>query len=107
MARCAAAVWTEDTLPTAGFAASPPVPLSLEAAQLDGSRSTNGTAEKWTFASVDNKCEATSTDDAIVSYTWDFADGRPSETDPALAGFPAGPCTPRAAASGRSSASTP
>jgi PKD repeat protein len=83
-------VWTEDTPPAAGFTASPSVPLSLEAVQFDGSRSANGTAEKWTFVSADNKCEATSTEaDPIASYTWDFGDGSPSQTDPALAGFPA------------------
>src|SRR5689334_1530576 len=82
--------WTEDTPPTAGFTESPSVPLSLEAVQFDGSRSVNGTAEKWTFVSADNKCEATSTeDDPIASYTWDFGDGSPPETDPAVAGFPA------------------
>jgi large repetitive protein len=76
--------WTEDTPPIAAFSASPATALTFEAVQFDSSGSTHGTADKWTFVSVSNTCEATSTaDDPIASYTWDFGDGSPPETDPA------------------------
>lgn len=82
--------WTEDTPPIAAFSSSPATVSTLEAVLFDGSASVRGTADKWTFVSVSNTCEATSTaDDPIASYTWDFGDGSPPETDPALAGFPA------------------
>src|SRR5919109_2771231 len=82
--------WTEDAPPTAAFTASALTVLTFEKVQFDASGTTKGTADKWTFVSADNKCEATSTeDDPIASYTWDFGDGSPLQTDPPLAGFPA------------------
>src|SRR5690242_19722023 len=82
--------WTEDTPPAAAFSASPSTVLSFEDVRFDGSGSTKGTADKWTFVSAAGECEATSTeDDPIASYTWDFGDGTAPETDPAVAGFPA------------------
>jgi PKD repeat protein len=76
--------WTEDTPPIAAFSASPATVLTFEAVQFDGSGSTHGTADKWTFVSVSNTCEATSTaDDPIASYTWIFGDGSPPEIDSA------------------------
>lgn len=75
--------WTEVASPFASLmgapaSISPRVPFTV-----DAQFSISGTADKWTYVSADNLCEATSTvRDPISSYTWDFGDGSPPETHP-------------------------
>ena len=77
-------LWTEDTPPTASFTVAPASISTLEGVEFDASASQDGTANKWTFVSLDNACEPTSTEtDPRVSYTWDFGDGN-TETDSVL-----------------------
>ncbi len=49
---------------------------------FDGTSSSAGTAEKWTFVSAVSECEPTATvTDPITSYTWNFGDGSPLVTN--------------------------
>ena len=67
---------------------SPATVLTRELVALDAAPSQSGTADKWTFVSGDSMCEPTSTAaDPIASYTWNFGDGSPPETDPVMAPF--------------------
>jgi PKD repeat protein len=73
--------YTQASAPTAAFALSPPSSLTQSAVSFDGSSSSSGTADVWTFISGDNACEQTSTiNDPIVTYKWNFGDGA-VETD--------------------------
>jgi PKD repeat protein len=68
--------YTQASAPAAAFAFSPSSPLTQTAVSFDGSASTSGTADKWTWVSGDAACEQTSTiADPIVSYKWNFGDG--------------------------------
>lgn len=74
-------LYTRASPPAAAFTFSPSSPLTQSAVSFDGSLSTSGTADKWTWVSGDARCEETSTiTDPIVSYKWDFGDGV-TETD--------------------------
>jgi PKD repeat protein len=73
--------WTEVASPAVDIEASPPAVSKGEAVHVDGSLSIPGTADMWTYVSIDNMCEATRTvRDPFASYTWTFGDGSPPET---------------------------
>jgi PKD repeat protein len=73
--------YTQVSAPGAAFTFSPSSPLTQSAVSFDGSASTSGTADRWTWVSADAACDQTSTiTDPIVSYKWDFGDGI-TETD--------------------------
>jgi PKD repeat protein len=74
-------LYTQASAPAAAFTLSPSSTLTQSAVSFDGSSSSSGTADAWTFVSGDAACEQTSTiTDPIVSYKWNFGDGA-AETD--------------------------
>ena len=80
-APCSSPFWTEVASPFADIELSPPAVSKGEPVHVDGSLSIEGTADMWTFVSIDNACEATRTvHDPIGLYTWTFGDGSPQET---------------------------
>jgi len=73
--------YTQDTPPAAAFIWSPDPALTADSITFDGSSSTSGTANKWTYVSADAACDDTSTEtDPIHKWTWDFGDGSAPET---------------------------
>ncbi len=73
--------WTQSTPPSASFSWLPDPAATSQTINFDGSSSTSGTADKWTYVSGDAACESTSTEnDPINKWTWDFGDGSAPET---------------------------
>src|SRR5947199_9841427 len=72
--------YTQDTPPAAAFIWSPDPARTADSITFDGSSSTSGTANKWTYVSADAACDDTSTEtDPTRKATWELRGGRAPE----------------------------